>query len=163
HDCRSWNKYPRPNEEPGQKSITFEVAGEGLYGVSMVAKSGVGLSVRPPQIGDRPQLRIEVDLSKPVVQLYSVTVGQGEDKGKVNIAWQARDKNLKSQPITISYAEQVGGPWVPIAQNLANSGRHVWILPERVPFQFYVKVEAADAAGNIGEAVTDHLVKVDLS
>jgi hypothetical protein len=32
-----------------------------------------------------------------------------------------------------------------------------------VPYQFLVKVEAVDTAGNVGEAVTTELVKVDLS
>ena len=34
---------------------------------------------------------------------------------------------------------------------------------EGVPYQFHVKVEALDLAGNIGEAVTPELIKVDLS
>jgi hypothetical protein len=32
-----------------------------------------------------------------------------------------------------------------------------------VPYQFLVKVEAADLAGNVGEAITPDLIKVDLS
>lgn len=163
-DGRSWNKYPlRFGEDANQKNITFDVAGEGLYGLTLVAKSGVGLGDRPPQIGDRPHIWIEVDTTKPVVQLQSVVVGQGLEKGKVNIAWSARDKNLHREPITLSYAQQATGPWTPITQKLANTGRYVWTLPESVPYQFHVKVEAADLAGNIGEAQTTEQIKVDLA
>jgi len=164
-DGRSWNKYVgRFGEDGNLKNIAFDVAGEGLYGLTLVAKSGVGLGDRPPQIGDRPQVWIEVDLTKPTVQLQNAVVGAGADKGKLSIAWIARDQNLGREPITLSYAENAAGPWTPFAEKLANSGRYVWTLPERgIPYQFHLKVEAADRAGNIGEAITENPVKVDLS
>ncbi len=161
---RSWNKYPHRFEDPKQTSISFDVEGEGLYGISLCAKSGVGLGERPPQIGDRPQLWIEVDLTKPTVQIQNVLVGNGADKGKLSINWLARDKNLGREPITLSYAEQPQGPWKTFAEKLSNStGRYVWTMPEAIPYQFYIRVEAVDLAGNIGEAITDGLIKVDLS
>jgi hypothetical protein len=140
------------------------VAQEGVYGFTLVARSGVGLGERPPQIGDRPQIWVEVDLTKPVVQLQGVVVGKGKDKGKLFIGWTAYDKNLDKAPIMLSYAEQTSGPWTPIsADRVPNSGRYVWSMPPTVPYQFLVKVEAVDTAGNVGEAVTTELVKVDLS
>jgi hypothetical protein len=164
-DGRSWNKYPvRFGEDPSQHAITFDVVSEGVYGITLVAKSGVGLGDRPPQVGDRPHLWVEVDTTKPVVQLHNVLVGTGTDKGKLTVTWAARDKNLAREPITLSYAEQPTGPWKTIAEKLKNDGRYVWTMPgEGVPYQFHVRVEAADTAGNVGEAVTDALIKVDLS
>ena len=44
-----------------------------------------------------------------------------------------------------------------------NTGRYIWRMPDPLPYQFYVKVEAVDRAGNIGEAITLERVKVDLS
>ena len=163
-DGRSWNKYPHKlTEDPQNKTnIAFDIAGEGIYGLSLVARSGVGLGERPPQIGDQPQLWVEVDLSKPVVQLYNVIVGQGIDKGKLTVTWAARDKNLQKLPITIAYKADNGG-WIPMAQNLQNTGRYIWNMPDQLPYQFHVRVEAIDLAGNIGEATTEQMVKVDLS
>jgi hypothetical protein len=168
-DARSWSKGPEfrlvPGDEKDKQSITFDVLSEGLYGITLVARSGVGLGDRPPQVGDRPQTWIEVDTTKPVVKQLSVVVGTGIDKGKVTIAWDAKDKNLTREPITISYGKTPDGTtWQPIATKLANNGRYVWTLPgDNVPYQFYVKVEAIDQAGNIGEAITPELVKVDLA
>jgi hypothetical protein len=167
-DGRSWNKYPLPKgaeEQAFQPPLVFNVAGEGLYGFTLVAKSGVGLGERPPQVGDPPQVWVEVDLTRPEVQLHRVLVGQGPDKGKLTVLWTARDKNLHRQPIMLSYAEQAKGPWTPITplDKVPNSGRFVWSMPERVPYQFLVKVEAVDQAGNVGEAVTPEMVKVDLA
>ncbi len=165
-DTRSWSKVELPpfTNESIQAPLIVPVAREGVYGFTLVARSGVGFGERPPQIGDRPQVWVEVDLTKPLVQLQGVVVGQGADKGKLFINWTAQDKNLGKAPITISYAPKADGPWTPItADRIANSGRYVWSMPETVPYQFLLKVEAADLAGNVGEAVTPEMVKVDLS
>src|SRR5438093_543980 len=143
--------------------IVFEVAGEGVYGITLVAKSGVGLGERPPQVGDRPQLQIEVDTTKPSVRLQDVVVGQGMDKGKLSVTWSASDRNLLPEPIGISYSQTPTGPWTPIGERMVNTGRYVWNMPQQVPYQFHLRVEAVDRAGNVGEAITPHLIKVDLS
>ena len=148
--------------------MKFGVSAEGLYGFTLLARSGVGLGERPPQIGDRPQVWVEVDLTKPVVQLQNILVGQGADKGKLFLHWKAYDKNLGSTPILLSYAEKQEGPWLPICERkLPNTGKYVWVMPQGnppqgVPYQFHVRVEAVDLAGNVGAAVTQNLVRVDL-
>jgi hypothetical protein len=165
-DGRSWSKVQLPKAALDPTFIgplTFEVPREGVYGFTLIARSGVGLSERPPQVGDRPQIWIEVDLTKPAVELQSVLVGEGDNKGKLSIGWIARDKNLGKTPISLSYAQQNTGPWTTFADHLANTGHYIWRMPENMPWQFYLKVEAVDLAGNIGEAVTPGLVKVDLS
>jgi hypothetical protein len=165
-DGRSWNRYPLPKSGDGSdppRPLVFDVNAEGIYGFTLLAKSGVGLGERPPQLGDRPQIWVEVDLTKPDVHLRQVIVGQGSDKGKLSISWTARDKNLGRSPITLSYAQKADGPWTPIAEHLTNTGRYVWKMPETVPYQFFIRVEAADEAGNVGTAVTRDMVRVDLS
>lgn len=142
----------------------FEVSGEGVYGFTLLVRSGVGLGEREPRDGDPPQVWVEVDLTKPVVRLLSVDVGQGNASGTLSIAWSATDKNLGSQPITLAYAEQAEGPWTPITPTpVENTGRYIWRMPSAVPYQFFVRVEATDRAGNAGSAQTTSLVKVDLA
>jgi hypothetical protein len=166
-DGRSWSKFQLPKNAVNDAGfndgpLTFDVEGEGVYGFTLLPKSGVGLSQPPPQVGERPQIWIEVDLTKPVVELQSVLVGQGEHKGKLSISWLARDKNLGKAPITLSYSNSSNGPWTTFANQLANTGRHIWTMPPGINWQFYLKVEAVDLAGNVGEAITPGLVKVDL-
>ncbi|MBI2803998.1 MAG: hypothetical protein HYX68_03335 [Planctomycetes bacterium] len=167
---RTWNRladFPLDVKNPGDatetKKLTFKVDDEGIYGISLVAKSGVGLGDRPPRAGEAPQFWIEVDLTKPVVQLQDVLVGNGSEKGKLSLAWTARDKNLGPMPIRLAYAEDKSGPWNTLAEKLPNTGKYVWKMPEPLPYQFYVRVEAIDLAGNIGEAITFDKIKVDLS
>ena len=146
-----------------------------LFEKKAIAQSPAATSnTLPADLAQRHPLRILVAEDNPVnVKLITIllarmgypveVVGTGADKGKLSINWSARDKNLGNDPITLSYAEQPKGPWKTIADKLSNSGRFVWALPEQVPYQFYVRVEAVDRAGNIGEAITAELVKVDLA
>ena len=117
HDARSWSRGPEfkvpPGEEQGKQAITFDVATEGVYGITLLARSGVGLGDRPPQVGDRPHLWLEVDTIKPEVKLLGVVVGTGADKGKLTVNWSAFDKNPAADADhAVSYAKKAAdGPW----------------------------------------------------
>jgi hypothetical protein len=160
-DGRTWEKY---NEEREPKPpYIFEVHDEGVYGFTLIVRSGVGLSERPPRSGDPPQVWVEVDLTKPVVHWVNVDVGRGSDSGWLTITWKATDKNLGREPITLSYAKEPQGPWTPIASHVENTGRYRWQLPDGVPYSFLVRVEATDQAGNVGTLDTPKHVLVDLA
>jgi len=163
-DGRNWQRYKEYLDQ--QPPLVVEVNDEGLYGFTMVARSKVGLGQRPPQVGDAPQIWVEVDETKPQVRLVNADVGRGNDLGNLTITWTATDKNLARQPITISYAEKVDGPWTTIAAKIDNTGRYVWKMPPTgIPYSFLIKVEAVDRAGNTGADQTppDKPVIVDLS
>jgi hypothetical protein len=144
--------------------LTFEK--EGLYGFTLVPRSGVGRGAPGPQPGDEPQIWIEVDCTKPSVHLSSVDVGRGEDDGYLLISWTADDKNLPPRDkrcVTLSYAEDPKGPWTSLPDPLPNNGSYRWKMDSTVPFQFFVRVQVEDEAHNVGEAVTADRVKVDLN
>src|SRR5207237_4392207 len=111
-DGRTWEKYSE-NTEP-KPPYLFQVHEEGLYGFSLIVRSGVGLADRPPRSGDPPQVWVEVDLTPPVVHWVKHAVGRGSDSGWLTITWQATDKNLGREPITLSYAKDAQGPWTQI-------------------------------------------------
>ena len=162
-DGGSWKKYPK--EASRKPPFAVDVEGEGRYGFSLVAKSGVGLGEEPPHDGDPPQVWMEVDLTKPAVEITGVVVGRGADTGNLTITWKATDKNLSREPISIFYATKPEGPWTPVpgATNYENTGSFVWRMQGGLPYEFYMRIEALDEAGNIGEAKTPQTVKVDLS
>lgn len=161
NEGRTWQKYDERTS--AQSPYTVTVTDEGLYGFTLVAKNRAGGGEPPPKAGDPPQVWVEVDLTRPVVRIGGVEVGRGPEAGLLTITYSAADKNLARQPISLSYAEKADGPWTPIAQNEENTGRYVWRMPESVPFEFHVRVEAADRAGNVGHAETAKAVIVDLS
>ena len=110
-DGRKWEKYgQQANARP---PFLVEVEKEGLYGFIIIARSGVGLSRKPPVDGEPPQLWVEVDLSPPQIKLHEPVVGTGRDTGKLTITWSAKDRNLGPDPITISIADMMlqRGEW----------------------------------------------------
>lgn len=158
-DTRTWKKYEGPPQT--KAPYVVEVNGEGLYGFTMVARSGVGYSRDVPQPGELPQVWVEVDLTKPVVQVAGVELHCNPKTQNLVIGWTASDKNLTARPITLSYAEKADGPWTPIAANLENSGKFEWAVPASVPKRVFVRVEATDLVGHLGAAHTSSAVLID--
>src|SRR5262249_3347421 len=126
-DGRTWQRY---GDDPDKVSpFNANFPGEGMYGLTLVVKSGVGFGDKPPQPGDTPQMWIEGDLTPPIVHIQSVEPGRGADAGNLTITWKADDKNMAAQPISLYYAEQPDGAWTPIAGGLENSRRYIWRMP----------------------------------
>lgn len=138
------------------------VNGEGQYGFILVARSGAGVGDDPPAPGDPPQITIEVDITPPDIRFDPPEPGTGPAAGILSITWSVYDINLDSRSICLYYSENAGGPWKPIVENIENAGRYQWKIPKEVPFQFYVRLEAKDRAGNIGRVDTPRPVIVDL-
>ena len=162
HDSgHSWHK----DEVAGRSGPPYvtEVPEEGMYGFTLVAKSGLGLGKQPPVAGDPPQVWVEVDLTRPVVRLAEVKHGVGAKAREVIIKWSANDRNMARRPVTLSYAEKSEGPWLPLAANIENSGRYVWNMPTSGPNTFLVRVEAVDLVGNMGMAQSSTPVVIDMS
>jgi hypothetical protein len=160
-DAKNWSRQEGTLEN--KPPYIIEVKEEGLYGFTLLAKNGIGLSKDPPVSGDQPQVWVEVDLTRPAVTLTEVKAGYADKAPAITIQWKASDKNLGSHPITLSYSEKEDGPWQPLAANVENSGRYVWPLRPGLPARVYVRLEAKDLAGNIGVAKTPSPVQVDLS
>lgn len=134
--------------DPDNRSpLVVTVNGEGLYGFQVVVQSASGLSGPPPRAGQRPELWIGVDLTKPQAALTGAEPGNNPDE--LVLFWEARDARLESRPISLYFSNRPGGPWTPIASGLENTGRYTWRLDNRVRQQVYIKLEARDEARNI--------------
>ena len=157
---RTWEKVQ--DQLPAKPPCVVPAPGEGVYGFTLVARSGVNLGDRPPQAGEPPQIWVEVDLKQPQVRLTSVEVGRGPDANKMTIRWSAADKNLDAQPVKLEYAVEKAGPWQEIIANQPADGQHVWVVPTD-GVRYYVRAVARDRAGNVGAAETPQPVVVDLS
>jgi hypothetical protein len=160
-DTRNWKKHDAPPQF--QPPCVIEVNQEGLYGFTLLARSGVGMAQEPPQPGDPPQVWVEVDLTKPAVQLTGVEFVCTPKARTLTVRWTAGDKNISPRPITISHADQPDGPWTVVAANLENTGHHEWPVPASAPRAVYVRVEATDLVGNVGAAQTPNPVLIDQS
>ncbi len=174
-DGKSWQKWS--TSEKVESPLTVDLATrnnphvEGIYGMKIVLLSGAGLSKGPPVSGDLPDMRVDVDVTPPVVKIYE-PVPDPNSKDTMLLRWQAVDRNLATDPITLEWAEQAEGPWEPIvaaegnagAKRLPNSGQYAWKLPASFPtHRVFLRVTARDNAGNIAQARTPHPILVDLN
>lgn len=159
-DGKTWQRHPSPLHH--HSPYVIEVGDEDLYGFTLVAHNGSGISMETPKAGDLPQVWVEVDVTSPVVRLLGVESGTASSAGHVTVLWSASDKHLGAKPITISYSEHTEGPWTPVASRLENTGRYSWQITPGMPLRFYVRVEATDEAGNMGHAQTSMPIVGDL-
>src|SRR5262249_4240567 len=141
-----------------QSPYAVETAGEGRYGITLVAVSGAGASGPRPKGGDEPQLWVEVDETGPRFTGLEVSPGKEGGQDVLNIVWKLTYKNLSPAPITISYATAQTGPWKPIDAKLANREKYVWHVPEDLPAEVYIRVDAEDLAGNVRGIVSNPVV-----
>ena len=81
--------------------------------------------------------------------------------GTFTVHFTAKDPHLRARPISVLYSANKDGPWTELLTNQENTGS--CRCPTRgLPFEFYVRVEAVDEAGNKGFAQWKDTVKVDL-
>jgi hypothetical protein len=147
----------RRGEDPDRVSpFQVDLAGEGTFGLRLVARAASGLGDQPPAPGDAPHLWVEVDSTPPTVQLFPPVVGAGAHLGKVAIAWHATDLHLAPSPVMISWRpDQPGARWQPITPDpIENTGKFIWNVPPSVPPRFHIRVDAVDTMGNRGFADT---------
>jgi hypothetical protein len=146
------------------RTLQVDLPGEGVYGLYLVVKSGVGKCKPPPTPRTPPQIRFEVDLTKPEANLFEPDIVP-DKKDSVVLIWEAHDRNLTAAPIAIEWAEHPNGPWNGIGPaELPNTpSRYVWNVPEKVPAMVYLRLRVRDRAGNVGVAQTAEPVNLDLN
>jgi len=132
-----------------------DLGGEGTFGLCLVARSAFGLGDNPPMQGDPPQFWVEVDQTRPDVQLQT-RLGTGKFVGQIAIDWVAKDLHLPPRPVQLFWrADQNGSRWFPITpQPIENKSPYVWTVPANIPPRFHIRVEVIDEAGNRGFADT---------
>jgi hypothetical protein len=156
---KSWRRFVV--DEGGRSPMKVSVDEEGVYGFRVVVTNGAGLGGAPPKVGDLPDLWIGVDLIKPTARIVSAQQGTDTEAANLIISWQADDKMLAARPVSLSFSTSRGGPWLPIASGLENTGRYAWPVDSRTPPQFYLQLEVRDEAGNVAVHETSEPVAID--
>ncbi len=145
----------------GVSPFDIKVETEGLFGFRMVIVGSNGLASNRPRNGDNADAWIHVDTEIPSARIHSAQYGKGTEAGSMVIEYLARDSFFGERPVSLSYSELPSGPWVTIANGLRNTGRYVWMSDPNLPPRVYLKLEAHDEAGNIGEHRMD--VPIDIA
>jgi hypothetical protein len=138
---QSWQKLPSAAQK--NNSIDVNLPGEGAFGLCLLS---AGPTNQAPPKGETPDWRIVVDTTKPEAQLTSI---RSSADGSYDVAWKASDKNLKPEPIDLEFSKEPDGPWMPMASHLKNDGTYHWAPIRPVTGPIYVRMHAADLAGNV--------------
>jgi hypothetical protein len=148
---------------PVRGNVTVSMNKEGLvYGFYLVVKSRAGLGKPPPQAGDPPQVRVELDTTPPDAQLFAPQPAS-DRHDTLTLTWKAVDRNLATNPVCLEWSPSPNGPWTFIGDSqLPNTGRYSWVLPEKMPAQVYLRLTVRDTAGNVAVAQTKQPVLIDL-
>ncbi len=158
-DGKTWTSYPeqlRPT-----RAVPITVLADGRYGFTLVARSGAGLSPPPPKPGDEPQVWVEVDTARPLAELYAPQP-DAERPGCLLLTWKADDRNLPANPVALEWSGTPAGPWTVIGEQLPNTGRYSWQVPDHVPVHAYLRLSVRDSAGNSTISQTHEPVLIDL-
>lgn len=182
-DGRTWTRWSQHDGRETPIRVALDLPNnrklEGSYGFRLVPVSGAGLSDNAPSAGDVPDMRVVVDVTPPVIELFQPT-SDPHAADTLSIPWRAADDNFGEDPITIEWCENANGPWkpatsaegvVPVANvvggpapRLPNTGRFAWKVPASMPtHKVYLKITARDQAGNTSEVMTPTPILVDLA
>ncbi len=160
---------PLGEAEDHKHPFEFELPGDGTYGLVLVV-STASHPGEAPNAGDAPDWWVEIDTSKPSVQMTDIRLGTGDETGQLVLKWTAEDKNLGPDPVSLSWASSPTGPWNPGAVGMKAAGSARWAVPKDAGTRFFLRLEATDMAGNIGRWETkepvvmagDHAMKAHI-
>jgi hypothetical protein len=96
-----------------------------------------------------------------VVAVTSPAGGEEWAQGSVHdVTWTASD-NLSVESVSLDYsAHGPSGPWVPVAEGLANTGSYAWTVPSLNSDSALVRVTAYDPALHAGEGTSPGLFQL---
>ena len=143
---KNWSRWAEDSDRTSPFPV--DLGGEGFYGLSIVARSLAGQGDEIPRPGSQAQIWVEVDSTPPAIVLNTIKLGVGNQSGRVLIPWRAEDRNFVSRPISLFYRPETSNQWIPIAENIENSGQYFWTPGPQVPPVFHIRIEAVDKAGN---------------
>jgi hypothetical protein len=165
---------------PMHGSVAVNLPQEGMrYGFCVVVKSRAGLGKPPPQKGEPPHVRLELDQTPPRAALYRPQPDPNRPNTLI-LSWMAVDRNLTANPVSLEWAERREGPWLPVnteplpnnlpaasgptgEQAMGPTGTFAWQLPERMPSRVFLRLTVRDTAGNVSVAQTPEPVLIDLT
>jgi len=141
-------------DDDTQSPIQVTLPSAGLYGFRLDIIPDLPDVAGGPQPGEQPDCWLGVDDEPPTVELIEVARAKpGEPVGMV-IRYAAHDQMLVPKSVRLAFAPQADGPWTTIAEALDTQGEYRWQPPRTTPAKVHIRVEAADAAGNIGVATS---------
>jgi len=147
-------------DHDGRSPIEVRLAEQGLFGVRLELVAETAGSDGGPRSGDMPDAWVGVDEQAPEVDIAAVTRDESSGGDALLIRYACRDPLIVPQAARLLYSPNAEGPWATIAEAQENQGEYRWQPGRTVPSRVYIRIEAADAAGNVGGVTSDEPVSV---
>lgn len=141
-------------DDDARSPIQVSLPTAGLYGFRLDILPDLPDIAGGPQAGESPDCWLGVDDEPPTVELIEVVRAQPGEPVGMTIRYASNDQMLVPDSVRIAYSPHAEGPWTTLAEGLATQGEHRWQPPRTVPAKVHIRVEATDAAGNVGFATS---------
>jgi hypothetical protein len=144
----------------GRSPIDVELAESGFFGVRLELVADVPDADGGPRSGAEPDAWVGIDEEPPQVELSGIDRDESAAGDVLVIRYAARDPLLPANSVRLLYSPNAEGPWATITTTAANESAYRWEPGRSVPARVFVRIEAIDAAGNKGFAVSDEAISV---
>lgn len=144
----------------GSSPIDVSLPAPGLYGFRLVIVPDVSAAPTGPRAGEPPDTWVAIDDEPPQVDVVEVVPGPAGPAEGLLIRYTSRDQLPAPRGVRLAFSPRADGPWSTIAEGLEPEGTYRWQPDRAAPASVYVRVEATDAAGNVGQSVTTEPVAV---
>lgn len=160
---RGEREYRKYKDFPGAEPVISFTAKDGVYDIVLSCRDGAGNETPIPGSDTAAQLQLIIDSVPPKVMLLNLSGGEIFGKsGREFIQWSATDEILMDLSVDIEFSADAGKTWVPVADNLKNTGLYEWVMPANInSSDCKVKVSALSVTGARGEAVTPGVFTID--
>ena len=154
----SWQKAAVDDDVVSPINVVLPAAG--LYGFRLEIMPDVPDSSAGPRPGDAAESWIGIDEDPPHVEFLGAARLSESDSSGIVIRYTSRDQLPAPKTARLLFSPNAEGPWATIATAVENQGEYRW-QPDRVtPARVYLRIEVADAAGNVGAATSPEPVTV---
>jgi hypothetical protein len=144
----------------GRSPIDVSLPAAGLYGVRLELVADADDDTGGPRSGAAPDAWVGVDEEPPQVDLADVGRDDSTPSGALIVRYASRDPLMTPKSVRLLYSPNADGPWATIADGVDSQGEHRWTPDRNVPAKVFIRVEATDAAGNVGSATTPDAISV---
>ncbi len=161
-DGTSWGEGPWIQDP---KAVAWKAPEDGKYRLAVVATDQAGNASPTPKGKADDQFTFTIDTTAPSILLTSVIgITEAEKAGpaarrdfkpgdRVAVPFTVKDANLTAGTVAVYLQTDPAKPWVELATKQAADAAYRFEIPNTATKTARIKVTAADAAGNIGEAV----------
>ncbi|MBQ79539.1 MAG: hypothetical protein CMJ66_05775 [Planctomycetaceae bacterium] len=148
----SWERLAVDKDTTSPIDVKF--SGEGLFGCRLEIVRDVPGTPIPPRAGASPSTWIGIDSTPPQATSLDVVTVKKSASDAFEIHYSFEDPLAIPDRVRLSYSPHRSGPWATIASDQAASGHYNWKPHRSLPSRVYVRIEMPDAAGNVGESIT---------